>query len=213
MRNFFPIAADLKEFLIRAGDAEMEAYFQSIYTEGPPASKQEDPVEWGKLREKIAEEFSVNSKYVFLIGSAKSGYSLSPSEFGRSFSAESDIDLAIVSDWYLNTLAGEFLQWKNDFDAGSVQPRGERERISWLSNKNIVPKNISKGFIDLYKIPALGMYATRQDCISKIIKVERYFKNIGMDNRGVSVRFFLDFDSFRKQHVINLKYVGKKLAK
>ena len=49
------------------------------------------------LRDEIATQFSIHSNEVIVVGSAKLGYSVSPSKALKPFNDSSDIDVAIVS--------------------------------------------------------------------------------------------------------------------
>ncbi len=51
----------------------------------------------GSLRRAIADEFSIDMQYVTLVGSAKLGFSPKPGQYFKHFSANSDLDVAIVS--------------------------------------------------------------------------------------------------------------------
>lgn len=51
----------------------------------------------GHLRATIGDHFQVPAASVFLVGSAKVGFSLKPGQFFKPFSAGSDVDVAIVS--------------------------------------------------------------------------------------------------------------------
>lgn len=49
------------------------------------------------LRSEISEQFGVHPNEVFVVGSAKLGFSIAPHKLFRHFGNESDIDIAIIS--------------------------------------------------------------------------------------------------------------------
>jgi hypothetical protein len=55
------------------------------------------PGSYSALRASLAESFSLSKVQIFLVGSAKFGFSMSPEKFGTAFSPHSDIDVDIVS--------------------------------------------------------------------------------------------------------------------
>ena len=67
--------------------------------EGIPYVFQTSPMKYLIFREQVAERFSVGSRDVCIVGSAKLGYSPSPGKkFGRAFSETSDVDVVIISE-------------------------------------------------------------------------------------------------------------------
>lgn len=76
----------------------------------------------GKLRTTIAERWEIDGASVFLVGSAKLGFSPKPGQYFKAFSASSDIDIAIVSSDLYATIWREVQQMYSageyfDFDA------------------------------------------------------------------------------------------------
>lgn len=51
-----------------------------------------------KLKKIISDKFQVSTTNVFMVGSAKLGFSISPKKLWKPLNDESDIDMAIISD-------------------------------------------------------------------------------------------------------------------
>lgn len=66
--------------------------------EGVPYVFKESPMKYVIFREQVADRFDVGSQDVCIVGSAKLGYSPSPTKFGVPFHEESDVDVVIVSE-------------------------------------------------------------------------------------------------------------------
>ncbi len=66
--------------------------------EGTPYVFKSSPMKYIIFREQVAERFSVGSQDVCIVGSAKLGFSPSPSKFGKKFEAESDVDVVVISE-------------------------------------------------------------------------------------------------------------------
>lgn len=63
------------------------------------------------LRSRIAEPLSVTPESVRIIGSALTGFSLSPDNFGRAFSDASDVDVVVVSETLFDSAWSTILRW------------------------------------------------------------------------------------------------------
>lgn len=67
--------------------------------EGVPFVFRTSPMKYMIFREQVAERFEVGSQDVCIVGSAKLGFSPSPTEkYGRPFAETSDVDVVIISD-------------------------------------------------------------------------------------------------------------------
>lgn len=66
--------------------------------EGTPYVFKDSPMKYIVFREQVADRFGIGSQDVAIVGSARLGYSPSPSKFGQLFSETSDVDVVIVSE-------------------------------------------------------------------------------------------------------------------
>lgn len=97
-------------------------------SEGIPFIFQHCEQNYTKLKEKIANYFDIPLKDVFMIGSAKMGFSIAPMKLWKEFNDESDIDMVIVS----NQLFDSFWEELHNFNI-SIQTRSERENKIYYS--------------------------------------------------------------------------------
>ena len=84
-----------------------------------------------EIMRRIAQEFGINvSQEMFIVGSAKLGFSISPTQRWKHFDDESDVDIAIVSHqlfqavWhevYDYTLSGAYWPDRNKFQKKFLQ--------------------------------------------------------------------------------------------
>ncbi|HUP79561.1 MAG TPA: hypothetical protein VM260_13500, partial [Pirellula sp.] len=140
-----------------------ESVVRFLLTEGIPFAFRDRPALFEALRAWLGEYLTVCPKEITLIGSARIGFSLaSPPDYGRAFNENSDLDLSVVSLSLFEKFYDSFAQWKADYTAGIVQPRNERERQHWDDNIHLVPKHLSKGFVDANKVPNLIRYPIAQ---------------------------------------------------
>ena len=84
-----------------------------------------------KVKRAVAENFGINvSTDVFLVGSAKMGFSLAPHKRYREFGDRSDIDLAIVNHDLYNRVWHEVHEYKESGADWPEKPMFERY-LSW----------------------------------------------------------------------------------
>ena len=127
-------------------------------TEGAPFAFRARPVIYEEMRGWLGACLNVCPKEITVVGSARIGFSLARSQFGRSFSRESDLDLSIVSEVLFGAIAETFSRWRQDYREGRVHPRSERERALWEQNLEFGERNLPSGFFDANKIPTFDPY-------------------------------------------------------
>ena len=140
------------------GKTSCDALARLWLSEGIPYAFTECPAVYEVLRGWLAIRLDVDPKDISLTGSARIGSSLSPRKCGVRFSADSDLDLFIVSEILFNKLREEFKKWTNEFNEGIVKPKNPRERKFWLDNAARGLNLLDRGFIDQKMIPNLQNY-------------------------------------------------------
>ncbi len=82
--------------------------------EGTPYVFSQSPMKYVIFREQVAERFDVGYQDVCIVGSAKLGFSPSPTEkYGRSFQETSDVDVVIISEDWFHQGSGELFKQLN----------------------------------------------------------------------------------------------------
>jgi len=160
------------------------------------------------MRAWLASRVGVNPKNVTIVGSGRIGYSLAPPpDYGRPFGAQSDLDIAIISEAHFAELAATFNEWRADFAADTVRPRNPLERVYWEDNVRLLPGNIARGFLDARKLPYFVRYpaAQRLGEITFELKSKLSATVLGPGARNLSIRVFRDWDAFVRQRVLSLK--------
>jgi hypothetical protein len=66
--------------------------------EGTPFVFAQSPMKYTIFKEQVADRFDIGSQDICIVGSAKLGFSPSPRKYGTEFSAESDVDVVLISD-------------------------------------------------------------------------------------------------------------------
>lgn len=114
--------------------------------EGTPFVFQTSPMKYVIFREQVAERFGVGSQDVCIVGSAKLGFSPSPTEkFGRPFADLSDVDVVVISDKWFHIGANElFGQINSMFMKGTIS---SGDRIVKDAIRNFVFGNFNPGLL------------------------------------------------------------------
>lgn len=127
-----------------------------------------------------------------MIGSARLGYSLAPSELGRPFGARSDLDFCIVSAELFVELHETYERWADEYRRDVVHPRGETEAKYWRANLTVVPRGLQRGAIDPKKIPTWHRYPAAQRTVDALSSLKRKLEVTpdGPPTRGPTVRVY-----------------------
>jgi hypothetical protein len=199
-------------FGTQAVRTEIDSFNRLWLSEGIPFAFREIPMLYEAIREWLAPRLNTHPKYITLVGSARLGFSFDPKKYGASFGPASDLDFAVVSPVLFQALSDDFFRWETDFEAGRVSARNPREQVLWQKNFALLPENISRGFIDAYKIPCWDRYPAAQ----KVKNLEWHLqKKISLTSRApnsekASMRVFNNWESLLKQMRINFKIIFSK---
>lgn len=149
-------------------------------------------------KQKLSNLIGVDSKAIVFTGSASVGFSLNPDKNLRAFSAESDIDVAIISNYY--------------FD------------VSWFFLRNIGTRMYSftqkeKNAIDDHRKRLIYWGTIATDKIIQILpfgkewikSMEEMAKEIPTEGRQINLRIYKDFEALKAYHNNNLKLIKDKL--
>jgi predicted nucleotidyltransferase len=142
------------------------------------------------IKRDISEYFQINPEDVKMVGSAKLGFSIAPSQLWKPFDDESDIDMVIVSAPVFDRF------WKQLYDFNiNLTVRTTEEQIKY----NRFLKYFFKGWIrpDLFPFD----YHQREEW-------DRFFKSISYGQYGyrkVTGAIYRDMEFFERYHVVNVK--------
>jgi hypothetical protein len=159
----FPDSDFLKEFIRRSNQHSREIFVRQWLTEGEPFAFRGCPAIFEELRGWLGSRLDISPKTITLLGSARLGYSLAPMpKYGTPFSAESDLDLAVVACDLYQAIRAEFGAFEADYKNNRATPRNTRERSYWDENIRVGNRNLRSGFFDVNKIPYWNQYRVAQ---------------------------------------------------
>lgn len=196
----------LRQVLPKATREEKISFIRLWASEGIPFCFRTCPMLYEACRSLLATRLSVHAKEITLIGSARLGFSLTTTSFGRAFDTHSDLDFTIVSHNLFAECAETFRKWKDDFNSGRIAPN-KRERRFWVDNALRVPENITNGFVDPYKIPLRSEYQVSQKIASALWFLGKRLELTSSAPvvRSATIRVYDNWYAFVRQNERNLE--------
>src|SRR5436189_6417165 len=96
--------------------SEQDSYLRHWLINNVPSAFKMHPILLEQLIQYISDHLSVSANDVKLIGSAKTGFSISPSpDYGKAFSEQSDLDFTVVNNSLFSELDLEFNLWAEEY--------------------------------------------------------------------------------------------------
>lgn len=107
-RRAHPTVAEFKELLL---NQSLEETAKSQVFTGMPYAFLMQPAAMGVLRKHLAGQLGIAPDDIVIIGSAQIGFSLSPDNFPRAFTKDSDIDVLLVDAKMFDAIWNTLLAW------------------------------------------------------------------------------------------------------
>jgi hypothetical protein len=200
----------LKENYFKIGETKKNSLINFLFISNFCFAFKSKPIIYEQLTQYMSDKFNVNKTNIVLIGSAKTGFAVDPSTYGKSFSENSDLDFAIIDRVLYENCVKNFKLWKIKTE-NNEYTESQKNRF-WSDSQNNLKYQIKKGFIDTYKIPNFYEFETTQrinQSLSLIVlNLERY-QNIKV--KEASARIYKDWESFQKQLRLNIQDVLGKI--
>lgn|GEM_PF-925976 len=103
---------DIDEFIgLLNGSLDLATVVQSVLFAGTPFVFEGSPDTWNSVRSKLAGDLGSEEEGIFVVGSAKMGYSLAPHKYGREFGDHSDIDVIVIDADLYDRVWLSILRW------------------------------------------------------------------------------------------------------
>ncbi len=187
---------------------ERDALISHIILNNIPYVFRSKPILYEMIVKYLSDILEVNSNFIYLIGSGKTGFSISPgADYGKIFSESSDLDFTIVDKILFDKLAKEYELWSKAYLVdGKCYPKNEREKSYWDENILRLKKNIINGFLDTYKIPNIEICLEVKKINNVIYLISQKLNEYHQIKvKGISVRVYQDEESFINQLSLNTR--------
>lgn len=163
------------------------------------------PLLYEQILRYLSDLLDICPESIKLIGSAKTGFSVSPPpHYGKLFSEKSDLDFAIINETVFHTLCEEYVEWEDAYSRKMTLPKTDYEKGCWDNNIVLLKRNIGRGFIDTYKIPNREMCPITMRINNAMylipLKLDEYYK---IKVSRASVRVYKNHDLFWRQLKLN----------
>ena len=169
-----PTSAEFKSLVLAVDSHNVLA--KVFLLEGTPYVFAKSPMKYVIFREQVAERFSIGSQDVCIVGSAKLGFSPSPTKFGKQFKEESDVDVVVISEELFHFGSFELLKSLNNVSppvhvARNAKPEKGKPTVVQVDAKDWVKiKESLRNYTFNNFNPSLlpGENGLRQDIFDKI---------------------------------------------
>lgn len=209
----YSVPADFKTYYNSVDIKEKKSLVRHFIVNNIPFVFKDKPILYEQITQYIADKFYISPIEVKLIGSAKTGFSISPPpNYGRSFGEHSDLDFSIVNESLFDSLAKEFNNWSEQFNAKQILPRNCTEEIYWCQNLDSGVRQLNRGFIDTHFIPNRNQFPTTQKINNSLWLIKKHLdEKHGIKVKKVSASFYKDWSSFAGRLNKNTESVMKNL--
>src|ERR1035437_2916394 len=194
---------------------EQKAYLRHFIIDNVPFAFRESPMLFEQIIQYLADKLEICATDIKLIGSAKTGFSLSPPpSYGIAFGDHSDLDFSIIQEDIFYTIETEFQVWVELFNTSKVQPKNAREEYFWHNSVETGTRQINGGFFDTHYIPNYDKFPT-----IKIINNSLSLIKINLESNHhlkvtkVSARVYKNWETFIARLKLNTILVLNKIKK
>ncbi len=207
--NFFSSPEEFQKNYRKILETETHSYIRHYLINNPAFVFKEIPMLYEQIIKYIADELLVNENDVKLIGSGKTGFSISrPPKYGKAFQ-NSDLDFTIINQYLFKQLKDEFYSLI-DLDNGNENYLGlnYKNYEYWQKNVHYIPKILNREFIDPKFLPYISLTPISSHIAEIMTRIKNNLQKIySIEIKQPSVRVYKDWHSFLKVLKFNTESV------
>jgi hypothetical protein len=195
-------------------EIETKSYIRHFLVNNKPYAFDKCPLIYEQVIQYFADNIEINPNQIKLIGSGKTGFSISETNYGRPYVSEkSDLDFSIISEKLFYELQEEFESWAKLYKGELIKPLENLERVFWPQNLITGPNQIKRGFIDVKFIPNREPFPKTRKINSSLFYIKKYLADINriLIKEG-SVSIYRSWNSFMKRIQFNTEEVLNKIT-
>lgn len=208
INEIYILPSEFKRRYKKLDGMERDALISHVILNNLPYVFRTKPILYEMIVKYLSDILEVNSNFIYLIGSGKTGFSISPgTDYGKNFSENSDLDFTIVDKVLFDKLVKEYEFWSKAYLVeGKCYPKNAREKSYWDENVWRLKKNIIYGFLDTYKIPNIEICPEVKKINNSIYLITQKLNEYHQIKvKGISVRVYQDNESFINQLSLNTR--------
>lgn len=134
VKQIFSNPEDFKKFYLSINANEEESLLRHFIVNNVPFVFKEKPMLYEQLTKYVGDKLKIAASEIKLIGSAKTGFSISPKTYGKAFGNHSDLDFSIINEQIFLQLENEYLKWSSLYKQQKIQPTNQNEERYWTEN-------------------------------------------------------------------------------
>lgn len=211
--NTYLTPSDFKDYYNNIVDKEKKSLIRHFIVNNVPFAFKDKPLLYEQITQYIADKLMISPTEVKLIGSAKTGFSISPlPDYGRTFGQHSDLDFSIVNEELFNNLEDEFNEWSELFQTKRIEANNSTEQKYWLQNLDSGSRQLKNGFIDTHFIPNREKFIITRKINNSLWLIQKYLDEKHCINvKKVSASIYRNWYSFAGRLNRNTESVMKKV--
>jgi hypothetical protein len=196
-------------------ESELDSFIRHTLVNNVPFVFKSKPLLFEQITQYLADNLGINPSEIKLIGSGKTGFSISPPpNYGNLFSPRSDLDFSIISEAIFLNLKDEFESWAFQFENKILLPQNKNQEIYWPQNLDNCNKTLKRGFIDTYKIPAYNQFIRTQRIQQSLYLIKDKLQKVyNFEVEKASLRVYKNWKCFTSQLKLNTESVLNKVSK
>jgi hypothetical protein len=213
INDSFTVPSDFKNFYETIGSNEVKSLVRHFIVNNVPFAFKNKPILYEQITQYIADKLEIAPTEVKLIGSAKTGFSISPlPEYGKSFGLQSDLDFSIVNEELFFKMEDEFNKWFVKYKSKQIVPFSYTEENYWNQNLDSGPRQLNNGFIDTHFIPNRDLFETTQKINNSMFLIKIHLERSHSINvKKASASIYKNWYSFAGRLNRNTKNVMKNV--
>jgi hypothetical protein len=213
IKEIFIESSEFSEKYRRIYTNEQKAFLRHFVVNNVPYAFRDYPILYERITQYLADKLEICVPDIKLIGSAKTGFSMSPPPaFGISFGNHSDLDFSIINEELLYSIKSEFQNWVGLFKTKQILPKNSTEENYWLQNLETGDHQIKRGMFDTHLIPNYDQFPK-----TKTINNCLFLIKINLDNiyrvkvKKATARVYKSWTTFEGQINLNNSLIMKKI--
>lgn len=194
----YSVPSQFKDYYDSIDRKEKASLVRHFIVNNIPFAFKDKPILYEQITQYLADKLEIFPTEVKLIGSAKTGFSISPPpNYGRGFGAHSDLDFSIVNEGLFQHLEDEFNDWSYRFKTKQIKANNDREEGYWFQNLDSGARQLNHGFIDTRFIPNRDSFINTRKINNSLWLIQKYLDEMhGIKVKKASASIYKSWRSF-----------------
>jgi len=201
-----------REAVVNLDQDEFQRFLRLYVEEGIPAAFYDAPIVWECVRDSLSARLGVFVKEITIVGSGKIGFSPTPKQFGKPFSADSDLDFSLIDGDLFEGVMRDARKFSSMVISGALRSKSQGVQAIWIENAKILGQNINSGFVDSKLVqsdhenfPVCAKINNEASILYDRLRLTGY------PVKSISFRIYQDWGAFSERTRVNYMQIKKKM--